>query len=738
MITTIPTEKPSQAAIIAKILGATPQENRNYYVAQTNSETIYIVPLRGHVMDVPGLSKQSDFADLDIKNEKWFAKKGEIVNHPKFPFFPKPLQSYPRSVSGESDYQRRYNTLVKYAKAADRIILATDPDYEGAALAYNVLYSCHCEKKVTASVNMQSTSTATIKKNLRAAFMERPAGDEVRYDKILATIGIIRRDIDYAIGINGTIFASAHADGFFPFGTQKARLMWEIIKRNNQIKGFDTRKYYLVKATTTEGYEFFYAPEDKEERFDRKAVEAVFKKVQGLKNLQIKSLTTKKAVKKSPQWFDGITLGQMGAKALKKKLEVMMSRTSGILQNMYQKQVLGYPGTEGRIMPIEEFEKYSAIAQSFSGLYPDQPYDFSLEKKHLWAREPVEQNHIPLSIVSKKPFVDKVSLTPDEQKVLDIAIKQLLTVFLPDATTENLTATTNLSAFPFAYKELYDVDIGWQALYNNKPKQRIFAASQGDALEIASVEMFEKETEPPRPYTENAGTDSLATMMKKKGIGTDNTIPHLIKNVFEQEYVYADEKKKVWPTEKGELLWKTMLPPEALSEILDRFKNEIIPALEKRKISIEEAMAKRDEIIKASWRVLESKQEELEKTKGIFLQASRGGKQAKELGRCPACKHGTVTFRQGTSKKNNKEYAFYGCSNYKECDFSIQKKSRVGYGEVTLTETAVQKMLKNPGVSVKVTLIFKDKKTDETKRKKIDCYVKGTRNDYKQYTNYVF
>lgn len=688
------TEKPAQAKVIASIMDA--KKDGMAYSGAYRGHKIVITPLRGHIMSTPHLADIEPFKSL-MPDGKWFSKKSEIVSSSAFPHFPKARDYYPREVAkGEQDYSARFLKAKESAQKSNGIILAVDPDYEGSALAYEVLIKANATSKILTQLNMQSSSAPSVKKELDKAF----DGKYNDYHKRLALLGLIRSDIDFAIGINGTTLLSDYIDGFFPFGTQKARLMWEMLKREEEINSHTVCKYYSLAIKTKDGYSFKLQFDDDEMRFDKKLFDEAKRRVTPFKSITVNKVEIKPTVVRNAKWYDGITLGQQASKFLKIPLDKVMSRTSGILQSMYQKQVTSYPGTDGRVMPLEEGDKMSSIAESYRGMFPDVDFDFSLRKKHLWGKD-IKQNHTPLTVDNKKAFVDRVALTAHEERTFEAALKHLMSVFSPDGKADNLKAYAELGGHTFVFSETYDKEMGWQKIYAKEPRQRTFKAKEGDVLEISSVELEEHDTEPPSYYLDSASAKSLSSMMKRKGIGTDNTIPELIKDALNNNYIELVTKGKSRyynVTEKGRVLW-SVFPRDKLLAIFDTFKNEIIPGVEDGTISEPEAFDKRNKLLGDAWMCIKGQKSVLQERRSQ-ISAANGSDGAKgtSYGKCPVCKSAEV----GKFKSKKGGDGFYSCRN-RECKFTMPYTRVLGKISLTVDTSLAKKLLQFPEKEIKIT-----------------------------------
>ena len=168
--------------------------------------------------------------------------------------------------------------------------------------------------------------------------------------------------------------------------------------------------------------------------------------------------------------------------------------------------------------------------------------------------------------------LDKMS--DDDRRVYDMVVRRFLAVFHPDAVFENTRLETTVSEHVFRTRGRVLIVPGWRGVYgegltdgapadeDDGGDQQLPKVSQGEDVTTLAVESLEKETKPPRRYSdasllgamETAGKlvedDELREAMKDSGIGTPATRAAIIERLIDVGYVEREGRSLV-ATEKG-------------------------------------------------------------------------------------------------------------------------------------------------------------------------------------------
>jgi DNA topoisomerase-3 len=257
-------------------------------------------------------------------------------------------------------------------------------------------------------------------------------------------------------------------------------------------------------------------------------------------------------------------------------------RTLAAAQRLYEEHTaLTYPRTNSRFLPSDLRGEIKPIAE-LVGRQP--PYAQG-------ARYVTGLDVLPLArVVNDKKVTDHHAIIPtraehdvskfnaDDKKIYDMVVRRFLAVFHPDAEFENTRVETTVSEHVFRTHGRVLLVPGWRAVYgetaegDERPgredeedegrEQHLPKLEQGETVETRDVEALEKETQPPRRYSdasllaamETAGKlvddEELREAMKDSGIGTPATRAAIIERLITVGYIERDGRALVC-TEKG-------------------------------------------------------------------------------------------------------------------------------------------------------------------------------------------
>jgi DNA topoisomerase-3 len=172
-----------------------------------------------------------------------------------------------------------------------------------------------------------------------------------------------------------------------------------------------------------------------------------------------------------------------------------------------------------------------------------------------------------------------IELSPDEQRIYDMAARRFLAAFHPQAVFENTTVLTEVAGESFRSRGKVMLEAGWRAVYGEAPPdeqkaqgaeidedegtdQELPPLEEGEKVRCTEVASDARETKPPPRYgeaallaaMEGAGKlvedDELREAMKDSGIGTPATRASIIERLIDVGYIVRDGRR-LQPTGKG-------------------------------------------------------------------------------------------------------------------------------------------------------------------------------------------
>ena len=258
-------------------------------------------------------------------------------------------------------------------------------------------------------------------------------------------------------------------------------------------------------------------------------------------------------------------------------------RTLSAAQGCYEKAVLTYPRTSSRYLSSDMIPELKEIAGHVGKRSKEYAQGAAyvqglaeLPLGRIVNNEKVTDHHA--IIPTNAPQVG-IELSPDEQRIYDMAARRFLAAFHPQAVFENTTVLTEVAGESFRSRGKVMLEAGWRAVYGEAPPdeqkaqgvesdedegadQELPPLEEGESVRCTEVAADARETKPPPRYgeaallaaMEGAGKlvedDELREAMKDSGIGTPATRASIIERLIDVGYIVRDGRR-LQPTGKG-------------------------------------------------------------------------------------------------------------------------------------------------------------------------------------------
>lgn len=555
---------------------------------------------------------------------------------------------------------RHVDAIAKAVKSADQILLATDPDREGEAIAWHITEILQA-KKLLKGKPIQRVVFNEITKSAVQHAVDNPR--EIAMPLVNAQQA--RRALDYLVGFNLSPLLWKKIRRGLSAGRVQSPALRLIVERELEIEAFISREYWTIHLDTRK----------KPQRIEAKLVQYQGKK---LEQFDIGSATEEQAVvgkllaisagkaqvtrveKKQKQRspaapFTTSTLQQEAVR----KLGFTTSRAMRIAQQLYEGVDIG-SGTVGLItyMRTDSFslaaeavmQIRSHIKANFEPEYlPKSPIMYKTKSKSAQeAHEAIRPTDITRTPASLRAF-----LSPEQFKLYDMIWKRALACQMApakfDAVSIDLAVGGEANLFRATGQTL--VFPGFIAVYSEgaddteeEGEAKLPALEVGEILDIEKIFGEQHFTEPPPRYTEA----SLVKTLEEYGIGRPSTYASIISTLQDREYVVLD-KKRFTPTDVGRVVNKFLT--EHFTQYVDY---DFTAKLENELDDIAEGERDWIPVLDAFWqgfnRQLSLKQE-----------VDRPGTEMLDEA-CPKC-------GKPLSKRLGKRGSFIGCTGYPECDY---------------------------------------------------------------------
>lgn len=673
------TEKTSQQGAIGNVFSLRNHSPRAK-VGSFRGDEVVVFPFSGHILGAfPLTPRDAEIESLpNLPPPNKFMKRGLIPIDEKY--------DNKETIKNKKRVHKIYNDFKKLVSTYDfdRIIIATDPDYEGCAIAREMLEEFSLMSKNICFMNISNISPNKLKEELNLAWDGKDAIDWIRW----ADIAYLRNEISNCIGIDVSQLLMKKTGSFTTFGTQQTRVVRLVVNRTKEHEAFDTSSYYRVRIKTDVG-DFILKLDDENMGKDKEYVNQILSSVSNERYLTVEDFTLKKAKIISPKWYDGSNIATLASKSLGKPIKEIFSKSGGLLQKMYEQGKMTYPRGDAKgKMPTSQFDDQVEIALSLAEHYGAKDLDTTLRKKHLWRDDSSAGkgeiiNHTPCTIAT--PTLSLSSLSREEREIVDISAKMLLACFSPDGEAYNFTIKSILNGVSFEHKSSKDTVMGWRNIYGKEERTSLVdeATQKGSTIKIQGMSLEEYKKDPPPLFTES----SLLAEIKRKKIGADSTFSTHISNFLDPRRNYGEVKgKHIHPTKKAFTLID--LIPKKSIDIMSIFEEDVFEDLLTGKMTIEQAQLGRLRIIEKVFHQIKEAIED--KPKMVESLRVESGDASITVGICPLC--GSEVLDKG------------GISSQYVCQKSKLKKTDSGWENIGSCTFRQSKHINNKGVEYKINI----------------------------------
>jgi DNA topoisomerase-1 len=422
--------------------------------------------------------------------------------------------------------------LKRLASNAREVLLATDPDREGEAIAWHIVETLglrHPKRIVFHEITQRAIAEAVkhprdIDQNLRRAQEARRVLDRlVGYD----LSSIIWKKVRYGLSA----------------GRVQSPALRIIMEREREIRAFVPEAFWRIQATLSPSERppvvFFAAEDVKDEALAHRIVQEGRNSPWSV--VSVKETETTRSPR-AP--FTTSTLQQ----AASTRLSMSPSRTMQVAQKLYEAGLITYMRTDSTNLAKESRDAILSVIERTYGKAYVQPREYKTRSKN--AQEAHE------AIRPTDPQRMRAGTTPEQQRLYALIWQRSIASQMADA---RMLKTKIIARYDGAAAEIPDFVAngsqmlfpGWLSADPDAEGEEIILPklSAGEALTLVSLDSEQRYTEPPSRYTE-AG---LVKELEKRGIGRPSTYASILKTLVDRGYV-TKEGKTLFPTDTGEVV----------------------------------------------------------------------------------------------------------------------------------------------------------------------------------------
>ncbi len=607
---------------------------------------------------------------------KVLASYGHIRDLPSKNGSVDPEQDFKMEWEVDSFSKKYLKEITDAAKESSKIILATDPDREGEAIAWHVKEYLN-EKKLLKDKEIERVVFNEITKKAVIHGIENPR----QIEPLLVDAYMARRALDYLVGFNISPILWTKLPGSKSAGRVQSVALKLITEREHEIESFKPEEFWTLSIKFIDEKNqnitasISQLNNNKIEKFSFRNKDEINKAISNInqKKFNITDISSKVVSRNPSGPFTTSTLQQTASS----RLGFGASRTMQIAQKLYQGieiegETIGlitYMRTDGTNLSkdaVSDFRTY--IEKEIGNEYlPENPLNYS-GKKAKNAQEAHEAIR-PTDIIRDPQSVKKY-LSTDQNKLYDLIWSRALSSQMESAKFDRNTITItseNNDTVCKASGSVLKFD-GFLKIYNNPIKdddENILPNMSRGPINIESLLDDQHFTQPPPRYSEA----SLVKKLEELGIGRPSTYASIISTIANRGYAEI-LNKRFFPTDRGKLI--SAFLEKLFSKYVDY---NFTASLEDQLDEITTGKESWIKVLELFWKDFNNNVSEVKekRTREVLdlLNDSLGDlvfdkdNKGNIIRNCQLCSSGTLSL-----KNSFRGGAFIGCSNYPECKFT--------------------------------------------------------------------
>jgi DNA topoisomerase-1 len=516
--------------------------------------------------------------------------------------------------------------LKRLARAADEVLLATDPDREGEAIAWHLKEAIGLKKPKRVVFH-------EITKEAVTEAIKHPR----EIDDNLKTAQEARRVLDRLFGydLSGLIWKKLRYG--LSAGRVQSPALRILVEREREIRAFVPEKYWVIEAEfeTKTGARVPFtcsvepASAAEAERIVAAAPDTAWR---------IGAVTQSEMKRRARAPFTTSTLQQFASS----RLGYSPSQTMRLAQKLYEAGQITYMRTDSTNLSAQALAQIAAVVPAeFGANYYERQVYATRAKNAQEAHEAIRPTNVALKSAGHSPQEQKLyrlirARTLASQMAPATLLKTKILARAADSTIPEFQANGSVIKFEGWLR----ADPAARGEENELPP-----LTAEEALKLLTIASTGKETEPPHRYSE-AG---LVKELEKRGIGRPSTYAPTIKTILDRGYVEKAERS-LKPTDTGEVV-SDFLEKYFATYISDDFTREMEDKLDRIADGKEDYVAMLENFYGPFKKEIASKNKVEKMTN---LGAAPAGMK------CPVC-GGAMIIKLGKSGK------FYSCAKFPDC-----------------------------------------------------------------------
>ena len=604
------------------------------------------------------------------------------------------------AIDVENNFQPEYITvrgrakilkeLQKDAKKSDLVLLASDNDREGEAIAWhlNNAFKDKTKAEIQRIVFNEITPVAI------SEAVKNPS--EIDESKVNAQKA--RRVLDRLVGYNLSPLLWKKVKNGLSAGRVQSVALRLICEREKEVEDFIPEEYWSLEADFTKGKSTFTAQlvqyaGKKPELKNEQQVKDIIEEIKNSECVVADIKETEKTIRpKAP--FTTSKLQQAAANRLgftsKKTMQIAQQLYEGINIGSSRVGLITYMRTDStRISQTALDDVRKWIGETYPNELPPEAIEYSVGKKAQDAHEAIRPTYTTYT-----PDYVKEYLSRDQLRLYSIIWERFVSSQMNNAKTKTTSVDIKAGEAIFRVSGSKLIEKGFYKV------MKVLSSKENTTGNVPSLKIDEKLNSqkfyPEQHFTQGPAryTDaSIVKVLEEKGIGRPSTYAPIISVLLDRYYVTRSNKQLV-PTTLGRMICNILVEsfPDVIS---DSFTADVESKLDKVEVDEIEWPKMMGEFFFPFKDHVDELMQSLESYKGTLDEPTDkicelcGKPMIKKLGRfgfflaCsgfPEC-HNTRSIPLAkcprpncdgeivTRKTKGRGKEFYGCTNYPDCDF---------------------------------------------------------------------
>ncbi|MEN9921738.1 MAG: topoisomerase [Candidatus Parcubacteria bacterium] len=443
--------------------------------------------------------------------------------------------------------------LQNAAKKADEVLLASDPDREGEAIAWHV-----AELIKKQNSNLKRVAFNEITKDAVIAAIAHPRDLDINLKEAQEARRVLDRLVGY--DLSGLIWKKVRYG--LSAGRVQSPALRIVMEREREIRAFIPEDYFVLTAHLSQKKELipFTCTIEPKEETEAKRIKTI-----GEKHDWCITAVKESEMRRAPRPpFTTSTLQQTAST----RLGFSPSRTMGAAQKLYEAGHITYMRTDSPALSTQAQKQIIAL------LHAEYGKEFVVPRTYKSKSKSAQEAH---EAVRPTNFTKhSVGSTADQKALYELIWERAVASQMADAILKRTKLIANVinssEAIPdFAVNGSRVIFAGWLTVDTRARGEdtEVPKLIEGDTLSCRTVDIEAKQTQPPSRYTE-AG---LIKELEKRGIGRPSTYASIMNTITERGYV-TKEGRTLIPTDTGDVV-SSFLEQHFAEYINDDFTSEM-------------------------------------------------------------------------------------------------------------------------------------------------------------------